>query len=245
MLTRRELLVALAATACVPAGTLQAPPTLPVALGWRLVPGDTLTLLASTERRVPGETMVRSEQWTWRVLAVSHGVAELEAVVTGLGAGRGKDADTLAPLDASPSPRSTLALGRDGTLHAVTDPSPIASLPHYALALGLPSQPVGLHQEWEDPIGRVAATLIPAALEPVGTATTALRAVDLEEGRPIATLETRGEVRSTGPRLEIAGSASWDLLAGRLVSRSLEIRPSRLGTAPGEDPGVLSIRLGP
>lgn len=246
MLTRRSLLAGLAATACAPhQGGLASPPPLPVALGWRLVPGQTLSLLARTERRTMDSHDVRSERWMWRVLAVEHGMATLEAFVVGVGAGVEDAEGELVPTAALPSAVSTLALDRTGTLHAVTDPNLAASLPQYALAVELPERPVGLHDEWPDPIGRLAAGLLPPGLHPDGAAYTALRAVSLVEDRAVATLETRGEVRSEGPRLEIGGTADWDLVAGRLIRRTLEIRASRLGPSPGEHPGVLSITLEP
>ncbi|MCO4748444.1 MAG: hypothetical protein KC912_26885, partial [Proteobacteria bacterium] len=118
----------------------------------------------------------------------------------------------------------------------------VASLPHYALALALPTGPVALHDEWVDPIGTSAATLLPEALEPTVESHSALRAVTLVDGRAIATIETRARIETPGPRLALAGSAEWDLLDGRLISRSLEIRPSRLGESEG-NPGVLAVHL--
>ncbi|MCO4747683.1 MAG: hypothetical protein KC912_23000, partial [Proteobacteria bacterium] len=161
MLTRRSILIGLGASACAPRfGPLeQAPPT-PLALGWRLVPGDLFALLARIERRTPTRTELRSEEWTFRVVEVDRGIARIEARVTALGAGLTEE-DLILDTPATPSPATELALGRDGRLHGVSDPSFVASLPHYALALALPTGPVALHDEWVDPIGTSAATLLP------------------------------------------------------------------------------------
>lgn len=242
MLSRRAVLAGLAASACTRSGSgLETMPAAPYTLGWRLVPGQVLVALIRVTRKTADRREVRSEEWAYRVVDVTKGLATMEARSIGIGAGVTID-DHLESVPAAAAEDIRLELDRHGRLHRISDTRFAVSVGHYAFAISFPQAPVAVHDEWPDPFVRYASGLLPTSLEPRGQGQTTLAGAAIVDGRAVARLDTLGSVRSRGPQLDVQGSAQWDLLAGIPIERRLDIRPSRLG-GYGESPGLLTVEV--
>ncbi len=209
-----------------------------VGLGWRLVPGMELTYACATTYRSGGEEVSRVEHWSYLVRDLDGGgVAQLEARLTGFGAGLSLgglpldaeylDAprqDEVARLSAAPV---EVTLSMDGVARAERG-SWSDRLPHRMLGLALPTAAVSPGQSWPDPgLTRAVADLLPAGLELDLESRSVLEAVEVRDGLTQARVSTDGHIYPADPKLpggvSVAGEAWWDLRAGQLTERTLTL----------------------
>jgi hypothetical protein len=206
-------------------------------LGWRLVPGQSLSY-AHRVRLLRGQEEVgREEHWTYLVKEVSpQGVALLEGRLTGFGAlyasedGR-LSSELLDPIVAierkkMEDARVWIRLSRSGQIQSIEGLPWQQTLCHGLLGLVFPLNPIEPGDGWSDP-----AMLAPflnlvsprVAVIPVG------KQVLMDLGT-----RTREETRvlSEGslilggedvPSLALSGEALWDLQQGALNSRRLNL----------------------
>ncbi len=235
-----------------------APPTVSaMVLGWRLVPGQSLTYNYTTTYTTHDQETVRVEQWTYLVLSQEgDGVSRLEATLTGFGAGlerEGASVEEALIADARSQERARMAsqtvqveLSMDGEIRSVDAKRWADRVPHQMLGLRLPADPVAPGEGWADPAdARPWADPLPPEIELVIEHSHTFESLEIRDGRLMARLSTRGALRPaeppsdgsfTGIRLE--GQTLWDVQAGRLTERTLEIRVG--GDFTGE-PGALRI----
>jgi hypothetical protein len=248
-------IAALALLGCLPRRAPELPVSGPVALGWRLVPGQELDYRSRLTRATGEMESVRVEQWTYLVRSVdSDGVALLEGRLTGLGAGtrtadRPQQEEALpdrAPIDRErmAGPRTSLRLDRSGRLLELrTGPAFADRVRHYLLALRLPTGAVSVHDEWKSPdLSEFFSTLLPASLGVECNSSVRLAELTHRPAGLLAELATSDRVDiARGPALEIDGHARWDAQLGCLLSRSLTARIAR--GLPGTLPSTLTLHL--
>lgn len=252
--SRRALLSSLvAASACAkPLIASIAQPSGPIALGWRLLPGNELTLTAAIRRTHDTVQTTRHERWSLRVMRVDvYDIAHLSAWRTAIGldkaVGDEHASDALLadafPLLATTPDRAALTLGLDVRLHALDADTP---WPLLGLALRLPRVGALLQDDWPDPdICDTLARPIPAALPTSTEGRTRLVELGGTAERPHAMLLTRGRVRTraSGPTLTVEANATWDAAGGRLLRRALSLRYAPQPLATADDPGALAIAI--
>jgi hypothetical protein len=234
-----------------------------VSLGWRLAPGMELTYHLRTTHVVGSDTVLRDELWHYLVRRVDdRGTYSLEGRLEALDASIVSDGVPLDPAALAPAIDEELArlepislsLSLDGRMDQLEAGSWSDALPHRLLALRLPSEPVQAGSRWNDAeTARSFTSLIPAARDLDVAGTHRLEELRWHRGsrRPwaargelVAVVSTEAMVRPDDarfPTLDIQGSTSWDLEAGRLLQRSLFIC-ERGGTDPDQS-GSLQIEM--
>lgn len=237
-------------------GPLPLPITEPMVLGWRLVPGDQLVYDHSVTWQLgASESTRRVERWTYLVREVDpQGVATLEGSLTALGVEHIREGQT------TPEPLLALALSEekarlsqdsvlielamDGRLVEVRGLGWSDALSHRLLGLQLSGEGVSDSSTWPDPVlARPYADLLPVSLDVEVSGSQELLGLFDDQGELRVSLASQGLVRSVddgGPQVRLQGSAWWDPLTGRLVSRELLVSVAKLGTT---DPGTLRIEL--
>jgi len=225
-------------------GTRLAPED-PVLLGWRLVPGQELDYAFTTTHTVDEEAVVREEHWSYLVRDVDiDGVAYLEGRLTAFGVeGVAEAAEAVAQEEARLAAEPVgLSLAMDGRLVELHGQGWGDQLVHRLLAVKLSADAVTPGATWEDPaVARPVVDLLPLGLEIALEATQTFEGIYARGGRVQALLRTRAAVsadRADLPGVWVHGDAWWDLEAGTLASRTLEL--SLLGHEGG-DPGVLTL----
>lgn len=253
-------------TACAPRSPVALAPTPePVGrarLGWRWVPGTTMSWTTRVERRVGRVTSTRVTTWAYTALSLPpDGVVRLEGHLRAFGATVLVDGVPLPDDRVAPAADAVrrgarehirLALRLSGRLLDVPDDDLDELLPHRMLGLHLPTEPVDVGAAWSDPaLVLPFAALLPATARVRATGTS--RLTDLHSARSgwEAVLDQRGtvSVEGVGPRLELAGRATWATDPGRLMTRDLEVRavPERVDS-DRTDPsraGILRITMSP
>ncbi len=237
-----------------------------VTLGWRLAPGMELAYRLRSVHSVGDDTAVREEVWHYLVRSIDdQGTYVLEGHLESLDASIVADGAPVAPgtvLDAIERERArieedqlTMTLSLDGRIDQLEAPSWADALPHRLLALRLPAEPLAPGTRWNDTeTARPFARLIPAGFDMDVAGTHRLTELSwqrdggtvLRSGRPrlLAELDTQAMLRPEDariPTLDIQGSSSWELEAGRLHHRSLQVS-ERGGTDP-ELSGSLLLEL--
>jgi hypothetical protein len=204
-------------------------------LGWRLVPGQSLSY-AHRVRLLRGQGEVgREEHWTYLVKDVdAQGVALLEGRLTGFGALVVSGSDPVdTPLlhtvvaeerERMEGSRVWIRLSPSGQIQSIEGLSWEQSLSHGLLGLSFRNRAVSPGEAWPDP-GMLAPLLNlispRVAVLPKGTQTL----VDLgTESRPATRIQSEGSLVLGGedtPALSVSGVADWDLQQGALVSRRM------------------------
>ena len=125
--SRRSVIIALAASAMVPgcprplSATWLAEPKGPITLGWRWVPGMTLTYQTTTTRLVGEAILPLTQRWLYLVRALdNNNVATLQAVQQ--------------PKNSKSSPGVVMQLGMNGELQANSAGTFAEQIPHYYTA---------------------------------------------------------------------------------------------------------------
>ena len=224
-----------------------------VVMGWRLVPGTSLTYALTSRYDTDSTERVRTEQWSYLVRDVdAEGKAELEATLVGFGAelreaGVSPDAGTLETAIDRERERlsdttTTFTLSMDGRLE-ILEGSWADRVPHRLLGLILPERELRPGENWSDPtVSRAYADLLPVGMELELSGTHRLDGLYDRDGRIQARIRTQGAVRpvdSTNPgTLWLKGDTWWDLQGGYLEERTLEV--SLLG-ARADEPGPLKL----
>jgi hypothetical protein len=206
-------------------------------LGWRLVPGQSLSY-AHRVRFLRGQEEVgREEHWTYLVKEVSsRGVALLEGRLTGFGALFANDegrlpAELLDPIVAlerqkMEDARVWIRLSQSGQIQSIEGLSWEQSLSHTLLGLAFPHKPVAAGEDWSDPamLAPLLNLVSPrVAVMPVG------KQVLMDFGtraRVGARVLSEGSLVLGGedvPALALSGEALWDLEHGALISRQLSL----------------------
>ena len=224
-----------------------------VVMGWRFVPGTSLTYALTSRYDTQSTEHVRTEQWSYLVREVdSEGMAELEATLVGFGA-EFRDADVERNEEAletaidlererlSEAP-TTFTLSMDGRME-ILEGSWADRVPHRLLGLLLPERELRPGENWSDPaVSRAYADLLPVGMELELSGTHRLEGLYDRDGRIQARIRTQGAVRpvdSTNPgTLWLKGDTWWDLQGGYLAERTMEV--SLLG-ARTDEPGPLKL----
>ena len=208
-----------------------------VTLGWRLVPGQSLSY-AHRVRLLRGQDEVgREEHWTYLVREVNpQGVALLEGRLTGFGAlfaseeGRLSSAilDPIVSLERKTmeDARVWIRLSQSGQIQSIEGLSWEQTLSHTLLGLAFPGKTVGPGKEWSDPamLSPLLNLVSPrVAVMPVG------KQVLMDLGtrkRVSARVLSEGSLVLGGedvPALALSGESFWDLEHGALISRQLNL----------------------
>ncbi len=179
----------------------------------------------------------RAEDWAYTARSLdASGVVRLTGELLGFGASvqvAGKDLPEERVEGAREAERAgildavTLDLRLTGRVVECSQPDFAAALPHRALAIHFPPEPMGTGASWPDGgLLRAFEGAIPLAAEVRTEATTLLGKVDPhgDGWQAYLTHTARLQVGDGGPALEIAGSSTWDTQPGALATRQLEAR---------------------
>lgn len=225
-------------------GTRLAPED-PVMLGWRLVPGQELSYAFTTTHTVDDQSLVREEHWTYLVRDVdAEGVAYLEGRLTAFGVQGVEDADEAREAEEARLAEAPvgLSLAMDGRVVDLHGQSWGDQLVHRVLAVKLADVAVTVGDSWEDPaVVRPLVDVLPVGVDVALEASQTFEGLYARGGRVQARVRTRAALsadRAELPGIWVQGDAWWDLQAGQLASRTLEL--SLLGQ-DGGDPGVLTL----
>lgn len=235
-MNRRHLLVLLGAAACLPKNQPAPlivqpeapPPTGPIRLGWRWIPGTALTYRTHVTRSRHGLVVEQAEEWRYVAVELDpNGVVYLDATLVGRGlraTRNGVPVDDPRLTVEAPPRMAGVSLRMNGHLVACTEHDPAVSLPHRLLGLDLPAEPSAARRVWsDDTIAVPFVRMFPSrhTLEPVGS--TMLASVSpLREGW-LARLEHTATVRGAegAPTLNVTGATEWRTHPGLLHERRL------------------------
>lgn len=224
----------------------------PILLGWRLVPGETLSYAHTTRWEAePGDALTRVEHWSYLVRDVDpQGIATLEGRLTGLGLERTEGGTREAEATLTPGTEQekerlgaatvTLTMAQDGRLVDLTGVGWADGLTHRLLALQLSPEPVERGARWPDPVlARPYADLVPVDVE---VRVEGYETYDGFNAVGQAKVISTGRVAPVdgGPEIWLAGDARWDPQTGRLEQRELSAHMEMLKV---QDPGVLTLRI--
>jgi hypothetical protein len=215
------------------------------------------------------DSVSRMETWTYLVRSIdeNQGVYDLEARLDDLDAAISAEGEDISRSELAKAIRAerrrldseplALTLSMDGRMDEVATESWADSMPHRLLALKLPDGPVRVGDRWNDAAtARSFSDLLPAEQEVEIAGTEQLEVLSWSalhhpvlhphhtEQHLDAGIRTGAAVvprDSDLPAIDIDGLTSWDLDAGVLQSRTLEIR-ERGGALPIEH-GSLRMQL--
>jgi hypothetical protein len=238
------LMIFLGACAHLPAngvrGVEYQPPSKAV-LGWRLVPGQTLSYAHRTRLLRGQEEVGREEHWSYLVKEVdTQGVTLLEGRLTGFGTmfqSQGTVTDQAMIDRAEGQERARLEsirvwvrLSQDGQVQGVEGLPWEDSLSHTLLGLGVQKNAVSPGDVWSDPamvfpfLNLVSSRV---AVLPSGS----LSLKDLgDQDTPFAKIISEGSLvlgNEEVPHLVLHGEVLWDLQQGVLESRQIVLSLSQ------------------
>ena len=222
-------------------------------IGWRLVPGQELNY-QHTVRLLRGDSEVaRTESWVYLVEEVSpSGEALLQGRLTGLGTLVREDRSLLsgasrARVEERERERLEktsvwIRMSTDGHVSSVSGLSWEDALPHRALGLVFPKDPVRVGMTWPNPESLAPyRNLVPSNAESVPSGQTQLVSFYAKNGSVFADLEFEGQIQTGSddlPQIETQGEAQWDLMTGQLYEQSQRVSLSQYSEAFG---GLLMI----
>jgi hypothetical protein len=261
--SRRALLAALGASACVPKATPPPPPVAPpttlpgpVRLGWRWVPGTTWRYRSVVTRVTDGVVLRRAEDWAYTALDLDRsGVVHVEGRLEAFGATVEAGGEPLpesrlrearARAQAATPAAVRLDLRLSGRLVNVSADGFADALPHRLLALHFPTAPVFPGTSWPDAgLPRAFEPALPLDVEVRAEGTTTLGGVAPSGAGWRAELVhvARLQAGDLGPALELTGRSAWDTDPGALASRTVEARWRPDQPAGGRPVGVLTVTL--
>jgi hypothetical protein len=244
----------------------QALPEGQIVIGWRLAPGMELTYRLRSTHTLARDTVVREEVWRYLVRSAdADGTFLLEGHLGMLDAtmlqdGQPRDDLSLDAVLAEERARleqqsTSLLLSDDGRIDRLDADEWSDALVQRLLALRLPTEPIEPGSRWtETDTARAFARLAPPGLEVTFGGTQRFEGLQWEpRDRPVlrapatflaARIVGEAMLRPADaryPAVDIQSTALWDLEAGRLASRSLQVI-ERGGTRP-EQTGDLTIEL--
>lgn len=240
-------------------------PVSSVTLGWRLAAGTDLQYRYLTTIQLGGDVVSRRESWRYLVREMNdQGTYTLEGHIEALSGGILHDGHPLADSglkgalaqewERVSAGATNLGLSMDGRLNDLSSGTWSDGLVHRLLSFQLPASEVQVGDQWNDPsIARPFTDPIPSSVAVKVSGTQRLVSIEVARTRgrsdliqaPLhvyAIIDTSAVVLPEDarfPALDIEGRTRWDLAAGVLDHRTLEVR-ERGGELPGE-PGHLSL----
>lgn len=239
-----SLMVFLGACAHLPARGIRAvefqPPSEAV-LGWRLVPGQTLSY-AHRIRLLRGQEEVgREEHWSYLVKEVdTQGVTLLEGRLTGFGTmyrSQGVVIDQAMIDRAEDQERARLEglrvwvrLSQDGQVQGVEGLPWEDSLSHTLLGLGVQNNAVSPGDVWSDPAMIFPfLNLVSSRVAVLPSGSQSLKYLGGED-TPFASIQSEGSLvlgNEEVPQLVLHGEVLWDLQQGVMESRQMVLSLSQ------------------
>ena len=220
----------------------------PVVLGWRLVPGEQLRYELSSTWTSDQQVHTRVERWDYTVSSLDSDLSYLEGRLVALGAEVMVDGEpALVGLDQAREAEKQrlsepvgLTLAMDGRLVELQGADWADGLPHRLLALQLQHEAVEAGERWPDPVvARPYAELLPPQVDLTVEGYQTYEGLYEVDGRVLAKISTRGAVQPTEPGVPgvwISGEGWWDVQAGRLDTRRLQVTLDDEG-----EPGLLEL----
>ena len=211
-------------------------------IGWRLVPGQELNY-RHTVRLLRGDREIaRTESWAYLVRDVTPtGEVLLEGRLTGLGTLRREKNTILSQAslaqveqlerDRLGSQTVTIRLSLDGHVLSVSGLSWEDSLPHHALGLVFPDNPIEVGHTWAYP-GSIAPyrNLVPPEVNIVPQTEIRLVSFYSNENGVFASVDFQGQIQAGGeglPQIETHGEGVWDLVSGQLYQQKQRVSLSQ------------------
>jgi len=229
-------------------------------LGWRLAPGTSLSYRYLTLLNLDGDAVTRREEWRYLVRSADEkGSFAMEGHFVTLGASITHDEKSLGdaairtPLRTererlgAETVRFTLSL--DGRMDDVDAGTWSDAMVHRLLNLRLPVDPIRIGEQWPDPsVARPFSDPIPSTILVQVSGTQRLTSISSTHHRAKslfgpdspphihAIIETSAAVLPEDarfPAMDIEGRTEWDLAAGVLEHRTLDVH-QRGGDTTGE-----------
>jgi hypothetical protein len=239
-----SLMVFLGACAHLPGGGARSvefqPPSAAV-LGWRLVPGQTLSYAHRTRLLRGQEEVGREEHWSYLVKDVDpQGLTLLEGRLTGFGTMYRSEGGVIdrTVIDAAEakerarleSARVWVRLSQDGQVQGVEGLSWEDSLSHTLLGLGVQKNEVSPGDVWSDPAMIFPyLNLVSSRVAVLPSGSQALMSLGGEDTQ-FAEIQSEGSLvlgDEEVPHLTLKGEVLWDLQQGTIESRQIVLSLSQ------------------